>query len=107
MNLKFITPVLNAMLVVACVTHISINAYDRLYPSMPSVKEYKTDLANVDFPISFKICLKEIKNKNERYEKYGYESYWEFFYGHVKNRKNFVGWNGDFENNSSWTVKGT
>ena len=106
MDFKFITPVLNAVLVVACVTHIGINAYYELYPDIPSVREYKTDLGKIDFPVSFKICLKEIENRTERYEKYGYENHWDFFYGNSKIRKHFVGWNGDFENKSSLTVKG-
>ena len=107
MDFKFITPVLNAILLVACVTHVIINAYNELYPDIPSVIEYKTDLGNIDFPVSFKICLKEIDNKTERYEKYGYVNHWDFFYGKSKIRKDFFGWNGDFENKSSLTVKGT
>ena len=68
MDFKFITPVLNAVLALACIIHISINAYYELYPDIPSVTEYKTDLENIDFPVSFKICLKEIENKTKRYE---------------------------------------
>ena len=57
MDFKVITPVLNAVLVVACVIHIGINAYYELFPDIPSVKEYETYLGNIDFPVSFKICL--------------------------------------------------
>ena len=106
MNFKVITPILNAVLVVACVIHIGINAYYELFPDIPSVKEYETYLGNVDFPVSFKICLKEIFAINKRYIKYGYANHRDFFYGKSKIRKDFVGWNGDFKNKSSVTVKG-
>ena len=105
MNFKYVTPVLNVVLVVACVTHISITAYKKLYPDIPDVQEYKTDLGKRDFPVSVKICLKELKNKTERYQKYGFNNHWHFFYGYSKGRKDFIGWNGDFENKSV-TVKG-
>ena len=96
---------LHVALVVACVSHIGFNAFNELYPDIPSVKQYKADLGNIDFPVSFTICIREIDNDTDRYKAYGYARDWGFFNG-KSIKKGLFGWNGSFENGSSLTVKG-
>ena len=79
-------------LVVACVSHIGINAYYELYPDIPSVKQYKEDLRNINFPVSFTICvLREIFNETERYKAFGYDGYWDFYSGKSHIREGVFG----------------
>ena len=100
-----ISPIINVVLAIACLSHISINAYNFLYPKNPSLTVYEKELGSIDFPVSFKICVREIKNKTKRYKDYGYKDVLKFFYG--KSRGGYVGWNGEFKNGSSVHVKGT
>ena len=105
MNFRFIRPILHVALVVACVSHIGINAFNELYPSIPSVKQYKADLGNIDFPVAVTICVREIFNETERYKAFGYATDWDLFSG-VSQGEGVFGWNGNFENGSSLPVKG-
>ena len=105
MNFRLIRPILHVALVVACVSHIGLNAFNELYPDIPSVKQYKTDLSNIDFPVSFTICVREIVNETERHKAFGYATDWDLFNG-LSLREGVFGWNGHFENGSSLTVKG-
>ena len=52
-NFHKISPIINFVLAVACLSHISINAYNILYPEIPSLKVYEKKLGNIDFPVSF------------------------------------------------------
>ena len=106
MKFKFMKFILNIVLAIACVSHIAINAYYALYPDIPSIKQYKTDLGKIVFPVSFTICVRENLNQAERYKDFGYERVWEFYSGKNRIREGVFGWNGDFENGSSLTVKG-
>ena len=108
MKFQFIKPrqFLNVALAIACVSHIGINAYYELYPDIPSMKQYKADLEKIVFPVSFTICVRELFNLTERYKAFGYKRDWEFYNGESQIREGVFGWNGDFENGSSLTVKG-
>ena len=39
-----------------------------IYPTLPSQRVYKKDLKNIEFPLSFRICLNELTNSSERYK---------------------------------------
>ena len=71
-NFHKISPIINFVLAVACLSHIIINAYNILYPEIPSLKVYEKELGSIDFPVSFKLCVREIHNTTKRYEDYGY-----------------------------------
>ena len=106
MKFKFIRFILNIVLAIACVSHIGINAYYELYHGIPSIKQYKADLGNIVFPVSFTICVREIDNDTERFKAFGYARDWDWFNGKSDIREGYFGWNGDLGNNSSMTVKG-
>ena len=108
-NFHKISPIINFVLAVACLSQIIINAYNTLYPEIPSLKVYEKELGNIDFPISFKLCVREISNINKRYKDYGYHEPFDFFIGKSYFEESYyVGWNGNFDDNqSSGHVKGT
>ena len=107
-NFHKISPIIKFVLAVACLSHIGINAYNTLYPEIPSLKVYEKELGNIDFPVSFKLCVREISNITKRYKNYGYDEPFDFFLGiRFFEESYYVGWNGDFVNGSSGHVKGT
>ena len=85
---------------------MSINAYNILYPEIPSFKAYEKELGDIEFPLSVKLCVREIYNVTKRYEDYGYKDARVFFFGHSYIKEGYVGWNGNFENGSLIHVKG-
>ena len=106
-NFHKISPIINFVLAVSCLSQIIINAYNILYPEIPSFKVYEKELGNIDFPISFKLCVREISNINKRYKEYGYDETFDFFVGKSYFEESYyVGWNGN-DNRSSGHVKGT
>ena len=64
--------------------------YNLQNPKYPSVRIHKKNLSDIEFPISFKLCAKELKNRKMRYSKIGYFNDHSFFSGSTKCK----GWNG-------------
>ena len=77
----------------AFVVHLSIIAYDLKYPQYPSVRIRKTELSNIDFPLVFKICIRDVEN-TEKFEKLGYSNRYAVFIGKSMFNRSLVGWNG-------------
>ena len=69
------------------------------YPNYPSVKELKKNLQDIEFPVSFKLCVREL-NTTHRYSRYGYSDEHNFFRGLSKYNRSLRGWNGFSKNNS-------
>lgn len=51
-----------------CVINSCSVVYRIIYPTLPSQRVYKKDLKNIEFPLSFRICLHELTNSPERYK---------------------------------------
>ena len=99
--LKIITVTTNLMLTLFCLLHISLNAHQMLYPNLPDIRIYKTDLKDIDFPLVFKLCVMEKHNSTARYTNVGYEDSFNFFQGVSKYNKSLYGWSGHYENGST------
>ena len=78
-----------------------MNGFFILYPDLPEIKVYKTDLKNIDFPLAFKFCVKEIENSLDRYTSLGYASDYDFFWGRSRFNNSLFGWGGHLANGSS------
>ena len=89
--------------------HAAFIGHGIKYPVQPSIKLYSKDVNELDsFPISFKICVKELENPSERYKKVGYSTVWNFFKGLPDSSGSLVGWSGNNTGNTSRTsVEGT
>ena len=103
--LKHFLQVINIIFVVGCLVHVGLNGYYILYPPLPEIKVYQVDLKNMDFPLTFKLCVTERENSYERYEKLGYRNDFNFFIGRSRHNRSLFGWNGHTENGS--TLGGT
>ena len=84
---------LNLIFTIIFLLHIFGIGHKLLYPDNPSVRIYNRNLSEVDFPLSFKLCLFEQRNTSDRYLNIGYSNVYWFFEGKSKNGEVF-GWNG-------------
>ena len=89
---------LNLIFIFIFLGHIFTIGYKLVYPENPSVKNYNSELKNIDFPLAFKLCLFELDKSNDRYTKIGYPNVYWFFEGKSKFGEIF-GWNGHLQNN--------
>ena len=93
----------NGTLVIAFIIHISIIAYNIKHPDFPSVKVYSKNLQDLDeFPLSFKLCARELSNITDRYREFGYNNVWSFFQGRRRfTAGKWFGWAGHGEGNKT------
>ena len=106
-----INRIVNCLLVVACGLHVGYIVLNILNPEFPQVRIYKEQLKNIEFPISFQICVNEFNltnATNEKYHKYGYDGLLEYFKGESRYNSTIVGWTGHKQNHSTdtFTVEG-
>ena len=82
-NLRRITIFLNLIFLIIFLVHVMSIGYALKHPEHPSIIIYNKKLSESDFPISFKLCIKELENVFERHRRLGY---WDFFMGISKVR---------------------
>ena len=96
--LKLLKSTINITLVLTCFSHISSISHNILNPELPVIKEYKQELKNIEFPISFLLCADETGNKNEVYQNYGYKDIYDYFEGYSIFNSSRIGWSGHMKN---------
>ena len=102
-KLLFVTNIIFTSVFVA---HTVTIAHNLKYPQYPSVRIIKKHLKDIDFPVSFKICLRKIKD-TEKFIKLGYTSMHGFFSGQSRFNDSMIGWNGHTKNYSTlMTIEG-
>ena len=67
--------------------------YNRIHPSQTVSSTKQTQLADVSFPVVFKICIKPAYNMKQLNEA-GYNSGWDYFLGCSKHNGFLMGWAG-------------
>ena len=94
------------ILLVSCVIHI-LSIIDAIfYPKLPTIKVYKRKLNDLEFPLSFRVCV-EVDDEGENYQKVGYQNKNEFIKGRSIYNDSIFGWAGHTHNGSSMgAVKG-
>ena len=75
------TTIFNISLLVVCAVHIFSIWRNILNPELPDIKIYQKLLKDIEFPLSFRICLFEIENAYEKYLNLGYDDDWALFTG--------------------------
>ena len=90
--------IIQSILVIVCVVHICSIVYFKANPVLPDIMKYKKNIEDIDFPISFIICINS-KNKGiEKMNKNGYLDEWYFFSGESRINDSIIGWAGHSEN---------
>ena len=94
---------ISTLLVIACIIHIGYIVYFILNPDYPIPRQYKKALKDIEFPVSFQICVNEINFTDEKYQKFGYDGLWNYFKGESRYNSSLVGWAGHKQNYSMET----
>ena len=90
-----------------CTVHIISIGYGIFCPNLPTIRVYKKDLKDIEFPISFRICAYELTNKDDRFIKLGYRSASNYFRGRSMFNESLVGWGGHTKNGTNiGTIEG-
>ena len=98
---KSIPKIVNLIFAIVFFIHIAIVGYRRAYPENPSVRVYDKDLKDIEFPLSFKICVREQNDVKQRYQKIGYKHNDDFFRGQPSDDTQYFGWAGRGRNKST------
>ena len=92
---------LNLIFVCLFFGHIILIGYGTMYPENQSVRVHKENLKDLDFPVYFKLCARELENDTEKYQRLGYRDYFNFYVGDSMYNRSLVGWNGHSPNGST------
>ena len=98
---KSIPKIVNLIFAIVFFIHIAIIGYRRAYPENPSVRVYDKDLKDIEFPLSFKIRVREQNDVKQRYQKIGYKHNDDFFRGQPSDDTLYFGWAGRGRNKST------
>ena len=101
---KYVSLMVNFVLVIMCLSHIAILIYGEFHPNLPQIEYFEKNLDEIEFPLSFKFCIfetKDKKNNKNRFNQFGYEDNVNFFMGFSKYNKSIIGWGGHTENGST------
>ena len=108
MKMKFITRFTSMILSLSCILHIGFIIKDILYPDLPEISIYKQDLKDIEFPVSFIICVDQLENDTLKYQEVGYKNVWRFYMGESMHNESIIGWRGHVENGTKYdTVEGS
>lgn len=99
------TRLINTGFIIAFVVHVGFICYYILYPGIPETVVYKNDLKEIEFPISFRMCIQQTSNNDQRFRDLGYENERGFFEGRSIFNRSMVGWNGHVENSTKMIGK--
>ena len=89
--------VVNIIFTIAFIIHFLTLAYFIIYPNLPEVKVYEADLKDIDFPLSFQLCIHResyVKQHVVNFQKHGYFDLTQFYRGMVMLNHSLIGWHG-------------
>ena len=98
---------LNKIFVINCVfttfffIHIAFIAYNLKYPRNPSIRVYRKNIEDIEFPISVKLCVKTFEEESKIFQKFGYSHDYGFFTGFSMYNLSLKGWNGHTKTGST------
>ena len=93
---------IKVVIIISCASHICFLFYNTVHPDLPDIKVYQKRLDEVEFPLSFLLCVHEMVHVTGRYKKLGYSNDWDFFTGKSRYNESIYGWGGHTENGSSY-----
>ena len=106
MRTKQIDILINSIIVVICIVHVSLTGYNVLFPELPSFRIQEKTLENIEFPLFIQVCVSEIK-RTDMFTQLGYDHEFDFYFGKSAYNDSLFGWNGHLQNGSTiGTVEG-
>ena len=92
--------IIQSILVIVCVIHICTFVYFNANPVLPDMMKYKKNIEDIEFPISFILCINSNDKGLEKMNQFGYLDEWYFFSGVSKFNDSIIGWAGHSKNGS-------
>ena len=94
--------IINGLFTIVLLIHVLLIGENLLFPGNPNVRIERKDLMDIKFPLAFKLCVSSQNDADqfENYEKFGYNSSYDFFRGISMFNESMLGWNGHTRNNS-------
>ena len=86
----------------SCIFHVGNIINNILNPDLPEISVYKKELKDIDFPLSFLICIDQLQNDTSKYVEVGYKNVWKFYKGESMYNASITGWRGHTENGSKY-----
>ena len=77
-RLQQIKKLLVLMILIIVIINSVLVTYRLAKPELPSIRIYDRNMDEIEFPISFQICLYELENRNKRYRDMGYRDVFYF-----------------------------
>ena len=96
--------IFNLILIISCVVHVLFIFYNNSNPAVPEVIIENKKAMDVNMPLSFIFCLRSTntKSEDEKYQRAGYKSIYDFFSGTSGYNKSVVGWLGHMQNGPAY-----
>ena len=93
----------NLIFGLAFIIHVISIWYNLVHPEHPSVWIYKMNLRDIEFPITFDLCVQEKEEPFERFNNVGYSNKYNYFRGksNYEKHEHFYGWSGHTETGST------
>ena len=73
--------ILSLILICICIYHVSNIIYKSVNPSVPEILVYEQKMNEIEFPISFLLCLNKFDNDSRKYRKVGFNNVQDLFLG--------------------------
>ena len=89
---------INLSLILICIINSLLVIERILKPTIPTTQVLETNLSDIEFPVSFRICFFDHDNNGQKYEHLGYHGVIDFFQGRSKYNYSHIGWNGHTKN---------
>ena len=97
---KVVITSINVFFSIIFLIHISSIGYFTLYPEVPEIVVSKKNLNEIEFPMTFRLCVFELRDTVSRYQQFGYAHYNDYFRGQSMYNKTLYGWAGHDQNGS-------
>ena len=92
--------ILHTIFILAFFIHITIIFVNILNPDLPEVQISQMDLKDIEFPLTFRICIHD-HDVNKIYKDAGYQNVYTFFKGRSLYNKTIYGFLGHLQNGST------
>ena len=105
--MKLITRLISLILTLGCIFNIGFIINNNVNPELPVLSVHQKNIKDIEFPLSFLICIDQIVNDTTKYREVGYNNVYRFYIGESRHNESVIGWRGHMINGSKYnTVEG-
>ena len=105
--MKPTTHFISIILVLTFVFHVGFIINNIVNPKLPEISVSTRDLQDIEFPLSFLICINQHNFDAAKYREVGYNNVYRFYIGESMHNESIIGWRGHRKNGFEYdTVEG-